>query len=303
MHLAVKLYPAFLLPLFPALALAAEPSRIALTVSQIPAGATEVVALIDVVAPPPAPDYPDPAAPAPTPAPVVPPPDAKAASPAAPKGEPGPAAKGDQPRGRRGRRGMNAAPVFSPMRRAVVPSGANSVSLDVPVPAGENYQVRVVALRGSNPFPPVVAGGRASAIKVSAETSAPIAIALTAPQLKLSPKNPASVAPGAHYTLAGTLTDAAGSLGQKNRMRVWMSVGTPPRENFAGAQVSTIDVKADGDDVTFSIALTAPAEPTTLYFQFGEVPNDFARADGTQAAYLVLPNLAAGEAPLTLRVQ
>ena len=302
MRLVVKLYPAFLLPLFPALALAAEPNRIALTISQIPAGATEVVALIDVVAPPPAPDYPDPAAPAP--APVVAPLDAKAAPPAAQKGgDPAPAAKGDQPRGRRGRRGMNGAPAFSPVRRAVVPSGANSISLDVPVPAGENYQVRVVALRGSNPFPAIIAGGRASAIKVSAETSSSIAIALTAPQLKLSPENPASVAPGAHYTLAGTITDAADSLGQKNRMRVWLNIGTPPRENFAGAQVSTIDVKADGDDVTFNIALTAPAEPTTLYFQFGEVPNDFARTDGTQAAYLVLPNLAAGEAPLTLRVQ
>ena len=198
---------------------------------------------------------------------------------------------------------MNAAPVFSPVRRTVVPNGANSVNLDVPVPAGENYQVRVVALRGANPFPAVVAGGRASAIEVSAETSSPIAVALTAPQLKLSLENPASVAPGVHYTLAGTITDAAGSLGQKNRMRIWLSVGTPPHENFAGAQVSTVDVKADGDDVTFSLALTAPAEPTTLYFQFGEVPNDFARSDGTQAAYLVLPNLAAGEAPLALRVQ
>lgn len=304
----MKPLPAFLLSLAPALLFAAEPGTIAIAVSHIPADATEIVAVVDTIAPTPV-DYEDPTAPiAAPPSPANPTqPAAKADSPAqksaapAAKADPA-AAKGEAPRRRRGRF-ANAALAFPPARHAVATNGATSLTVTAPVPAGDNYQVRVVALRGEGAFPTVLAGGRLSGLKVTAENVLSVAVALNAPKLELAADNPASVAPGAHYTLAGTITDAANCLGAKNRMRVWMSVDAPPRENFAGAQISTIDVKTDGDEVAFSFPLTAPATAGTLYFQFGELPADFARSDGTQAAFLVLPNLAAGDAPLTLRVE
>ena len=122
------------------------------------------------------------------------------------------------------------------------------------------------------------------------------------PRLALAPATPASVKANEHYILAGTITDDAEFLGTKNRMRVWFSSGAPPAANYDGAQTSTVIVTSQGDTIAFTFELTAPKDPTTLYFQLGEVSPDFARKDGSQAAFLVLPDLSLGAKPLTLQV-
>jgi hypothetical protein len=189
------------------------------------------------------------------------------------------------------------------VRVAAATNGALSLVLTAPTVAGDRYQIRVIALKGDGTSPIVLAGGRIAQAKVNADQIARVDVALAPPKLKLSPDNPTTVAPGASYTLAGTLIDAANCLGAKNRMRMWLSAGAPPRTNFAGTQTSTIDVTTEGNDVTFSFTLTAPKEPGTLYFQFGELPSDFARADGQQAPLLVLPDVSAGAAVFKLSVR
>jgi hypothetical protein len=277
-------------------AFAADTAKIDLTVTGIPANATEVVVVFDAGSAPAA-GYDD-AAPV-----VVPPPAAPAVPVAAPADPAAPApaaAPVAPPRRRRG----NAGPALPPPTRAsVTVKGATTATLSANVPVGENYQARVLALRGSDSFPSVLAGGRLTALKLTPNATLPLDVALKAPALQLAPGTPTTVAPGARFTLAGTLTDAAHALGTKNRMRVWISEGAPPTANFAGRQVSTIDVTTTGADIAFSFELTAPTRPTTLYLQFGELPADFARADGQQAAFVVLPDVAAGAKPLELRVQ
>jgi hypothetical protein len=113
----------------------------------------------------------------------------------------------------------------------------------------------------------------------------------------------AAAAAGAKFTLAGRITDAAQSLGAKNRMRVWISENAPPEKNHAGTQISTVDVIANGDDVEFSFNLTAPKTPGTLFLQFGDIPPDFVRDDGSQAPLFVLPDLVAGSNALQVRVE
>lgn len=188
-------------------------------------------------------------------------------------------------------------------RSAVETKGATSVTVHTDVPAGANYRVRAVAIKGDGTFPSVLAGGRATGIKVEADQVASTPVLLTAPVLKLAADQPKSVTAGAAYTLSGTITDPSSFLGSKERMRVWFSSGKPPAANYDGVQVSTVKVTSKEDVLTFTFDLTAPKEPTTLYFQLGEVSPDFVRKDGTQAAFLVLPDLSAGGQPLQLRVE
>lgn len=286
--------------LTPLLVTAAESSTLDLVVKGIPANAVEIVATIATAAPPAA-GYDDP--PPPPATALVPAVKLDAAAPAAV--DPAAATPEQRQRGRRGGRGGRAgttAPAPA-SRHAVVTNGASSVTLHAAVPVGENYSVRVVALQGDGSFPIVLAGGNISALKIPAGKNTDAEVSLQPPTLKLDPANPASVAPGARFTLAGVVTDAAQALGTKNRMRIWISQGAPPRENFAGTQTSTTLVTTKGNDVSFSFDLTAPKEPTTLYFQFGEIPTDFAREDGKQAPFLVLPNLGTGASALQLRVE
>jgi hypothetical protein len=268
---------------------AADLAKVEVTVDQIPASASEIVVVFDAGAAPAA-GYDDVAA-------AAPPPVAAAVAPADPAQNPAPPQ-------RRRRFGGNAAPALPPPTRvAFATHGATQTTLTASVPPGENYQARVIAIDGDGPFPTVLASGRVGALKLTANDSPPLQVSLRTPELKLASTTPASVAPGAAYTLAGTITDAAHALGAKNRMRVWISEGQPPTANFAGVQTSTIDVTPNGDDVNFSFELTAPKRATTLYFQFGELPPDFARADGRQAAFLVLPDLSRGAKALELTVK
>jgi hypothetical protein len=282
-------------------------------VTGIPAGTSEVVVAIDTVSPAPAPDYEDPAAatqkaaaqaaPAAQPA-AAPAAAAQAAPAAADAAAPAPAG---QRRGRRGRAGgAGGAGAIGPTatyRSAVETKGATSVTVHTDVAVGANYRVRVVAIKGDGTFPSVLAGGKAMGVKVEADQVASTPVLLTAPVLKLAADQPKSVTAGAAYTLSGTITDPSVFLGSKERMRVWFSSGKPPTANYDGVQVSTVKVTTKEDVLTFTFDLTAPKEPTTLYFQLGEVSPDFVRKDGTQAAFLVLPDLSVGGQPLQLRVE
>jgi hypothetical protein len=292
-------------------AIAAEPVPVSVNVSDIPPGTSQLVLLIDGATPRAAPNYedlnPPPAAAA---QPAQPNPvqqvlqQVQPAAPNAPAAAAAAAAPADpQQQFQRRRRMAAAAPVVPSVREAIDPQGSTTATVRASVPPGDSYQARVVALRGKDTFPSVVAGGRIDLLKVSADGAAPLQVALKTPSLKLADDTPRSVAPGGHYRIAGTITDGARALGTKNRMRVWLSEGTPPTANYAGRQISTVDVTTEGDDVNFSFELTAPKERTTLYFQFGELPSDFAAADGHQAPFVVLPDLGAGAKPLALKVE
>ncbi len=304
--------------LFSATAFTAESGGIDVVVNDIPPGASEVVVVVDTATPPPPSDYQDPAA-----APATPPlpktieqiraqaaPADPAVDPAA-KAQPAAADAAGAPRrrrggagraGRGGRGGFGAPVAIPPVRQAVETGGASSVTVHVARAAGENYRVRAIAMGDDGRLPAVLAGGHADRVKVAASQMAPVALRLKSPVLKLSPANPSAVAAGERFTLAGTITDAAQCLGTKNRMRVWLSENSPLAANHAGTQTSTVDVTTNGNDIEFTFNLTAPKTPGTLFFQFGEVPPDFAREDGTQAPLLVLPNLATGASALQLPI-
>jgi hypothetical protein len=291
-------------------AVASEPVPVSVNVSDIPPGTTQLVLLIDGATPRAAPNYEDlnpPPAPAAAAAAANPvqqvlqqvqpaAPNAPAAAAAAAPADP-------QQQFQRRRRMMAATPAVPSVREAIDPQGSPTATVRASVPPGDSYQARVVALRGKDTFPSVIAGGRIDLLKVSAENPTPLQVALKTPSLKLSADTPQTVAPGAPYRIAGTITDGARALGTKNRMRVWVSEGTPPTANYAGQQISTVDVTTDGDDVNFNFELTAPKQPTTLYFQVGELPPDFAASDGHQAPFVVLPDLGAGAKPLALKVE
>jgi hypothetical protein len=271
---------------------AAEPAKIQFTVLGVPVDTAEVVVVFDAGAAPAA-NYDDPA---------PPPPAAAAPAAAVPADQPN-AVPGQGARRRRFGGGNASVALPAPTRAAIAAMGQPSVTLTANVPPADNYQARVVALGRGDPFPAVLASGRLAALKFAAGETMPLQVTLRAPEVKLAPTNPATVTPGAHYRLSGTITDAAHALGTKNRMRIWISEGVAPTQNFSGTQTSTIDVTASGDDVAFTFELVAPSRATTLYYQVGELPPDFTRPDGRQAAFVVLPDLSSGAKPLALRVQ
>ncbi len=295
----MKLFTCLLALLAP-VALSAATTGIDTVVSGIPVGASEVVVAIDTVNVMPAPEYEEPAPAAAKKEPALP-----VAAAAQDPAKPAPPEAQGQRRGRRGRGGFGQAMVIaSPIfRNAVETKGATSLTVHTEVPAGVNYCVRVVAIKGDGSFPSVLAGGRTLGVKVDADQMASTQVLLTAPVLKLAEDHPTAVAAGSAYTLTGTIIDPSNFLGAKGRMRVWFSTGKPPAANYDGVQVSTVNVTTKDDVVTFNFDLKAPKDPTTLYFQLGEVSPDFVRKDGTQAAFLVLPDLSAGAQPLQLKVE
>lgn len=284
--------------------LRAAESAVEATVTGFPAGTTELLFFVDVMEAVEGPGYGDAApvaaaaAPVAAPLPVAIPPTAgqpavaAAAAPAA--AAPAPAAPA--PRRNRG----PVKPAFT-ARGSAKPTG-DSVTWSMAAPAGTNYRVRVVAIKGDGTFPVVVAGGRATGLKIDAEKTTAAKIALAAPSLTLSADNPTTVAAGSHFKLAGVVKDPGNFLGTKNRMRVWLSPGKAPAANQAGTQISTVDVETKDDEVKFAIELTAPKEQGPLFVQFGEVSPDFARPDGKQVPFIVLPDLTAGGKPVELKV-
>jgi hypothetical protein len=190
-----------------------------------------------------------------------------------------------------------------PTRAVVSVKAATTATIIAEVPVAETYQARVIALNDNSTFPAVLAGGHVGELKLTAKAPTVLNVSVRAPQLKLAPDNPTMVKAGAPFTLAGTVSDSARSLGTKNRMRVWISEGRAPVTNYAGTQTSTIEVTTKGGDATFRFDLVAPTHATTLYYQFGEIPTDFASSDGRQAPFVVVPDLSAGAVPLSLRVE
>lgn len=281
-----------------------------LEVRNIPAGTTEIVVLLDGAIRPPGPEYNDGAAPVAAPAAAnaplqqvlqqVQPTPANPAAQAAAAAAPAPAAP--EQRRRRGR-GPAGPPPPPTLRESLDPKGATTATLKANLPVADGYQARVIALRGDGAFPTLVAGGRIDQVKINTQQPAPLAVSLQAPTLRPDPQNPTTVKRGALYQLRGVVADPARALGTRNRMRVWITEGAAPTKNFSGAQTTTVDVTTEGDDVTFTFDLKAPDQPGTLYYQFGELPPDFARADERQAPFIALPDLNAGGKPLALRVE
>jgi hypothetical protein len=264
------------------------------TITSVPAEATALVFVVDVVAPPEAPSYDD--AP-PLPQPQQPPTPKATADPSATAQQP------PQPPQQRRRRNPSASKPPPAVRTEMKLSApASTVTWRTASPTAGNLRIRVAAIKGDNAFPLVIASGQAVGLKTTADAATPVSLALAPPILKLAPEVPQTVAPGAKFTLAGTITDPGNFLGTKNRMRVFLNTGTPPAADRAGMQISTIDVTTKGDNVTFAFELTAPSEPGALYYQFGEISGDFVRADGTQAPFLVLPSTTDG-VPLQLKIQ
>ncbi len=284
--------------------LAATSSGINAVLNGVPAGTTEIVVLVDTIAPPAVDEYED-ANPRPAAAAAAAPaaaarPGAPAAAAAAPADGAPAAAAAPAPRRRR----AEAAPPPPVYRQSVaVNGGGSSVTVPIDVPAGKHYRIRAVALKGDGMYPSVLAGGIVTNIDVAADKPTEARIPVAAPKIELAPVTPAAVPAGAAFKLAGTITDPAGILGTKNRMRVWVNPGSPMQENYAGTQTSTTDVTTDGQKIAFHFDLTAPADPTTLYFQFGEISNEFVREDRRQAPFLVAPDFNAGAQPLAIRVE
>lgn len=292
---------ALLAILLSAVSLVRAESAVEATVTGLPAGTTELLFYLDVQEAVEAPGYGEPAAAAPAPAPAalpvaIPPAAGQPAAPAAAPAAPDAAAQ--QQRRRRG----PTKPPFN-ARGSAKPNGTEPVKWSVAAPAGANYRIRVAAIKGDGTFPVVIAGGKATGLKVEADKTTSAAITLAAPSLQLDAANPATVTAGAHFKLAGVVKDPGSFLGTKNRMRVWMSPGKAPTANQAGTQVSTVEVETKDDDVRFTIELTAPKEPGPLFVQFGEVSLDFNRPDGKQVPFMVLPDLTAGGKPIELKVE
>ena len=178
------------------------------------------------------------------------------------------------------------------LRNSTATNGATSLVLRTGLPAGNGYRVRVIATRGSGIFPSVVAGGKAAGVNVTANVLTTTAITLSAPSLNLASSNPASVSSGTTFTIAGSITDPANFLDGRTTLRMWTNTGTSPTTNIVGTQNYSYGLTKSGDNYAFSFNLTAPPISTVLYYQIGDNGSAFDRSDGTQAPFLVLPDLS-----------
>ena len=178
------------------------------------------------------------------------------------------------------------------LRNSTATNGATSLVLRSGLPAGNGYRVRVVAIRGSGTFPSVVAGGKAAGVNVAANAIVMANVSLTAPTLTLAGSNPTAVSPGATFVIAGSITDSANFLDGSTTLRMWTNTGTAPTTNTVGTQNYIFNLSKSGDIYSFSFSLTAPPTSTVLYYQIGENRSPFDRSDGTQASFLVLPDLS-----------
>ena len=164
------------------------------------------------------------------------------------------------------------------------------------------YRVRIIATGGGGTFPSVVGGGNARGVPVGVGQLTSVNVGLTVPTLTPDPANPAAIRPGLPVTFRWTIHDPSESLDDSNAMRMWSSDGTAPRNNVSGVQRSASLTSKVGDDYNYSVSFNAPSTPTTMYYQFGDGANSFRDPTGSQAPFLVLPDVNVGSPFLTLTV-
>lgn len=181
-------------------------------------------------------------------------------------------------------------------------TGNGTVSGVIGVPAGTGYRVRVIALGGSGTFPSVLAGGRQAGVTVTSGAATSVNVALTQPTFTLDPSTSSQVATGGPYSVVMDVNDPAEFLDGRTSGRFWWSTQTFTN-NLAAAQSSGNLQKLGAGHYRFSINMTAPGSPGTIYYQFGESSSGaFDDPAGQQAPFLILPDLNANGPLLAIAV-
>ena len=179
--------------------------------------------------------------------------------------------------------------------------GSGEASTVIGVPAGAGYRVRVIALGGSGTFPSVLAGGRQEGVTVTDDIASAVDIALTPPTWTLNPSTPTQVATSSTFNIVMEIEDPADFFSGSSRGRLWWS-DQPLTANVSAIQdTGSLQQIAPGR-YQFSISLTAPSMPGTIYYQFGENSPPFNDPRGSEAPFLILPDLNAGQSPLQIEV-
>ena len=184
--------------------------------------------------------------------------------------------------------------------------GITTTTMVVGVPTTDQtftgYRVRVIATAGSGTFPSVVGGGKALGVPVGAGQLTLVNVGLTVPTLTPNSANPSAVRPGFSVTFSWTIHDSAQFVDGNNEMRMFSSDRTPPGSNVIGVQRFGSLISKVGDDYSYSISFSAPSTATTMYYQFGEAGYPFDDPTGSQAPFLVLPDVNVASPLLTLTV-
>jgi len=180
-------------------------------------------------------------------------------------------------------------------------------TVDIPIPAGDNYTVDVLSYEYDT-YPLALTGGRATGVDVAADAVTNVAISLQAWDVDVS--GPNEVAPEAEYTLTFFPSNGGGLLTTDTFDTATLRVSendfsdpATPLPAIAGtvahAKEDRIDLTAEAPDVVDETAMYALA-----LVQFTQDWFDYALPDPAERSmFLELPNRHMGEALHELTVR
>ncbi len=177
-----------------------------------------------------------------------------------------------------------------------VVAGIGSASMNIAVPAGGPYRLRVVAIRAGGSFPAVLAGGKVLGLSAIANSTTATTVNLAPIAVAVDPSTPVSGKAGATVTIRINVSDPGDYLDGLDSARIFYS-SSPFTNNLGAADTYGTLTPAGGETYQFSANLALPTSPGTVYYQFGEASDAFDDGTGTEAPFFIWPNLETG-APL-----
>ena len=192
----------------------------------------------------------------------------------------------------------NTKPAYNSVTTVDLLPGGQTI--DIPIPAGDNYTVDVLSYEYDT-YPLALTGGRATGVDVAADAVTNVAISLQAWDVDVS--GPNEVAPEAEYTLTFFPSNGGGLLTTDTFDTATLRVSendfsdpATPLPAIAGtvahAKEDRIDLTAEAPDVVDETAMYALA-----LVQFTQDWFDYALPDPAERSmFLELPNRHMGEA-------
>ena len=177
--------------------------------------------------------------------------------------------------------------------------GAGSVVLNIGAPQGGPYRARAIAWTSTGATnPAILRTGKALGIQLSG-ASAAVSISLADVAFSVDSATPATVTPGAAFSVVLNYSDNGDVLEGAPGARIWYA-SSPLSGNVSGTQASGYLTTAGNGNWQSATDMTAPVTASTLYYQFGESAPGF--ASGGETPMLIWPNLSTGGQPKQIAV-
>ncbi len=174
-------------------------------------------------------------------------------------------------------------------------AGQTPAGMNVDVPPGGPYRVRLIALRSGPATPVILRSGVSSGVSVPLGATAAATITLADFTVALDPATPASGITGAAAAVLVNINDPGETASGVSASLLYGSV-MPFSQNLPAAPVSGQVERPAAGALRLSALVTLPAAGSVLHYQVAYEAAEFGDVNGLERPFFCWPNVEAGQA-------